>query len=64
MIPQTYNDWRNCIIHDCNINLTKEFAEERLKIYNDSDNPQTKKFVELYGSQHLFNVISWLKNEI
>ena len=64
MIPQTYNEWRNCIVNDCNINLTKEFAEERLKIYKDSSNPQTKKFIELYGNQHLYNIISWLNNEI
>jgi len=37
MIPQTFIDWTNCIANDCNINLTKEFAEQRLSIYQNID---------------------------
>ena len=61
LVPQTFNDWKRCIINDCKINLTKEFAQQRLAIYEDKENQETVKFTLLYGEQHLDNVISWLK---
>jgi hypothetical protein len=59
MIPQTFNDWRNCIINDCKINLTKDFAAQRLAVYQNPQNPETQKFISLYGDVHLQNIISW-----
>lgn len=35
MIPQAFEQWKNCIINDCKINLTKGFAEQRLAVYKD-----------------------------
>ena len=61
MIPQTYNDWKNCIVNDCKINLTKEFATQRLAVYQDNKNVETQKFISLYGQQHLLNIIQWLQ---
>jgi hypothetical protein len=60
MIPQTFDDWKNCIINDCKINLTKEFAEKRLAVYTNKNNPETQKFIWLYGEQHFQNIINWL----
>ena len=60
MIPQTFSDWRNCIINDCKINLTKDFAKERLLVYQDKHNAETQKFISLYGAQHCENIINWL----
>ena len=59
MIPQTFNEWKDCIMKDCKINLTHEFAQKRLAVYQDSENAETKKFVSLYGQQHLNNIIKW-----
>jgi len=61
MIPQTFEEWKNCIITDCRINLTQDFAQKRLKVYEDKKNPERRKFIDLYGSYHLENVIRWLK---
>lgn len=61
MIPQTFEEWRKCITQDCKINLTKVFAQERLAVYLEKDNSETKKFVSLYGEEHLMNIINWLK---
>lgn len=61
MIPQTFEEWKNCIVNDCKINLTKEFAQARLRVYENAKHPETRKFVELYGEQHLNNVIYWYK---
>ena len=61
MIPRTFAEWKNCIVNDCKINLTKDFAKKRLKVYENQHNAETRKFKELYGAQHLENVIYWLK---
>lgn len=61
MIPQTFEQWKNCIVNDCKINLTKDFAQQRLTVYQDKKNNETQKFVSLYGEQHLQNIINWFK---
>jgi hypothetical protein len=61
MIPQTFSDWKNCILNDCKINLTQEFATKRLAIYQDNKNVETRKFISLNGQQHLSNIIQWLQ---
>lgn len=61
MLPQTFEEWENCITNDCNIKLTKDFTMSRLKVYENKKSPETKKFVQLYGEEHLNNVIYWLR---
>ncbi len=61
MIPKSFEEWRNCIINDCKINLTKEFAEQRLNVYKNAENNETKLFIKLYGKKHLNNIIYWFK---
>ena len=61
MILQTFTDWTNCIVKDCKINLTKDFAQQRLTVYQDKQNQETQKFISLYGEQHYSNIINWLK---
>lgn len=60
MIPQTFEQWKNCIVNDCKINLNREFATQRLAVYIDNKNPETQKFISLYGEQHRLNIINWL----
>lgn len=62
MIPQSFEQWAHCITHDCKISLTKDFAQQRLKIYQDSNHPETQYFVRLYGNQHLQNIILWFSH--
>lgn len=61
MVPQTFEQWKQCIIHDCKIDLTKEFAQQRLVIYQDRKHPETDKFIRLYGERHLNNFITWFQ---
>ncbi len=61
MIPVTFDQWKTCIENDCGISLTKTFAESRLLVYTNAQNPETKKFVKLYGQNHLDNVIAWFQ---
>ncbi|TCR05154.1 hypothetical protein EDF66_10747 [Sphingobacterium sp. JUb20] len=59
MIPQTFEQWKTCLVNDCKVSLTKEFATRRLAVYHDLDKPETKKFIRLYGFQHYQNIIGW-----
>jgi len=61
MIPQNYEQWKKCIEKDCKINLTKEFAQDRLSVYENSNNPERQQFISLYGEQHLNNIVKWYK---
>lgn len=61
MIPSTFEQWKNCIVNDCKIKLTQNFIAGRLRVYEDKRNNETKKFIQLYGEQHLNNVVYWLK---
>jgi len=62
MIPKTYNEWRECIVNDCGIALTVEFAQSRVSILKDSNHPETQKFKKLYGDEHLKNTLSWFSH--
>jgi hypothetical protein len=59
MIPQTFEQWKHCIEHDCKVKLTKEFAQKRLSIYQDNGKIEREKFKTLYGEKHLQNIIQW-----
>ncbi len=61
MIPQTFEEWKNCVVNNCKINLTKEFAQQRLAVYQNKKSVERQQFISLYGEQHLFNIIKWLK---
>lgn len=61
MIPQTFEHWKSYIVNDCKINLTKDFATQRLAVYLDKKNVETQKFISFYGEQHLKNIIQWLQ---
>ncbi|TVQ14023.1 MAG: hypothetical protein EA361_08850 [Bacteroidetes bacterium] len=60
MIPQSFEEWKSCLIK-CNISPNAEWARERLKVFTDSAHPETRKFIQSYGEQHLNNVIQWYK---
>ena len=61
MTPRSFEAWKTCIVRDCGIDLTPEFAALRLSVYQDPGNPETQKLAQLYGEHHLRNVIQWLQ---
>ncbi len=67
MMPKTYDEWKKCIVKDCKIDLTKQFAEKRIFELKNSENTDTVKFINLYGKDHYLKVIEWfsiyIKNE-
>ncbi len=44
--------------------LSNSFIEQRLLILKNSDNEETLKFKELYGTTHLINTIDWFETAL
>lgn len=61
MIPQTYEQWHHCITIECGIELTRAFAEERLKIWRDPNHEETQRFERIYGAAHRARVLQWFE---
>lgn len=59
-LPTNYEEWLHCITVKCGIKLSKSFLESRLTVYLDCENLETKKFIELYGDEHLRCIVMWL----
>jgi hypothetical protein len=60
-LPQSYQDWKHCIIHKCKIELTAPYVAERIRALSQNDSEETKKFRALYGERHLSSVLGWFK---
>lgn len=59
MIPQDFDNWKDCIQNKCKIRLTAEFAKQRLAIYNNQELRETQRFIELYGQEHYERIKEW-----
>jgi len=64
MIPETFEQWLNCIEKDCKIELTKQFCEKRLVELNDSNDKSSLDFKNKYGQQHFENVKMWFERKL
>ena len=59
IIPETYEEWRHCIIVECGLELTPQYISERISALQNDRDYHTQQFVKLYGQQHLRQVLSW-----
>lgn len=42
MIPESIEEWKKCITVQCNVQLTNDFAQDRLAIFQNNEHPETK----------------------
>jgi hypothetical protein len=61
LIPQNYEEWRHCITVSCGLSLTPAYIADRIAALNDTNDYSTQRFVQLYGQQHLTQVIRWFE---
>lgn len=61
MIPRTYDDWLRCITRDCGIALTRGFVQTRIQRLRDEHDPDTVRFIRLYGGAHRSAVLGWFE---
>ena len=64
MIPQTYEEWVKCITVGCKIDLTAQFAKERIEALRDSSDAHTKRYVGMYGEAYRDRVIGWFERSL
>ncbi len=61
MIPQTYEQWRHCIIVECGIELTPSYLAERRQTWGNEAAEETQRFRRLYGDRHWLAVRGWFE---
>jgi len=61
IIPNTYEEWRHCIVVECGLALTPQFIAARIHALQDSQDFYTQKFTSLYGKAYLEQVITWFQ---
>ena len=52
IIPQTFDEWRQCIVVDCGLELSERFIEQRISSLQDMSEHYTQQFVRKYGPEH------------
>ena len=57
----SYEEWHEAMIHVCQISLTPDYCEGRVRALQDAKDSSSKRFVELYGSAYRDKVISWFQ---
>jgi hypothetical protein len=60
-VPQSYEDWRTCIVIKCGIPLTREYILSRLSSLKDATAHENRRFVQLYGEGHWRRVTHWFE---
>ncbi|WP_185218030.1 hypothetical protein [Sphingobacterium mizutaii] len=63
-VPRNFEDWKVCIEKRCGLSLTLSYAKSRLVVYEDESIEETKRFIKLYGKEHLENIKNWFSKVI
>ncbi|MBX2847095.1 MAG: hypothetical protein KTR16_02150 [Acidiferrobacterales bacterium] len=61
IIPNTYEEWRHCIVVECGLELNKRFIEKRISALEDKSQHYTEQFIRRYGEQHYSQVLGWFR---
>ena len=57
----TYQQWYDAITTRCNIQITPNYAEQRIQALSNSKDPNTKEFVNKYGQGYTNQIIQWFE---
>lgn len=57
--PRNYQEWQYCITVECGLELTPDYISQRITALQNASDHYTRRFVELYGSEYLEQVIKW-----
>ncbi len=58
---QSYEEWRTAITERCKIDLTPEYARDRIAALRDPGDTATREFTATYGDAYLQQVIQWFE---
>ena len=57
--PQNFNEWKYCITVECGITLSSSFIAQRLLVWRDESNEETRRFRQRFGDKYWRSVIGW-----
>ncbi len=60
-IPKTYEAWLRFTTEQCNVELTPEFARQRVAALEDAKSAEAVSFARLYGEAHRARVVEWFR---
>lgn len=60
-LPKDFQEWRYCIEVLCGTPLTQKYVEQRRAELASLDSKLDRRFVELYGKDHLVRVRGWFE---
>ena len=61
IFPTDYASWRSCIEVKCGQPLTAEFLQQRIAVFSNPANQESRRFAELYGKPYHQQVLSWFE---
>lgn len=63
-LPDSYAEWRHCIVAVCGLPLTHAFIHERLAALDDPHDHMTRTFIALYGEAHWLRTKDWFQQAL
>ncbi|NRB75881.1 MAG: hypothetical protein HRU46_16095 [Verrucomicrobiales bacterium] len=57
----SYEEWREAMNSRCKIALTQEYCNGRIRALEDTKDPATAMFIDLFGSSYRDKVVGWLE---
>ena len=64
VIPETYEQWHHCITVECGIPLTTQYVSQRLEVWKNENNEESRRFRGLYGDAHWRAVTGWFERAL
>ncbi|MEM9059723.1 MAG: hypothetical protein AAGD13_04605 [Pseudomonadota bacterium] len=61
IVPETYEEWENCITVKCGIPLTAKFVEDRIEALENTRDYGTRKFIDQWGEAHHARTLAWFR---
>jgi hypothetical protein len=58
-ITDSYESWKRCLAQNLGQELTLNFVQERVRTLGKKTDPETKKFISIYGPERAAQVLSW-----
>ena len=60
-VPETYEEWKQCITVLCDIPLTPSYVQERISALGNMSDYHTQRFVERWGEAHYNQTLVWFR---
>jgi hypothetical protein len=60
----SYHQWKTTMTEHAKLTLDQDYCEKRIAALQDESLPQTKSFIDAYGSKYRDQVIAWFRKAL